>query len=624
MPIQILPPLLANQIAAGEVVERPASVVKELIENSLDAGANKIQIDIEQSGSRLIRIRDNGVGIPKEELKLSLMRHATSKIASLDDLEHILSLGFRGEALASISSVSRLTLTSRTAEQTEAWQVYAEGQDMEATIIPASHAVGTTVEVANLFFNTPARRKFLRTEKTEFAHIDEVVKRIALAKPTIHFILTHNGKIVHQYKPADDTASQLKRLAMICGNEFTDYALRIDWQYDDMHLHGWIAAPQFYRTQNDFNYSYVNGRMMKDKVILHALRQAYADYLSTDQYPAFVLFLDIDPTLVDVNVHPTKHEVRFHQSRLVHDFILQGVINALAQTEQLLTDSSQPTHVESVTNYVAEDNADYQSAAIPNYNPTTIPQNRSAAGRNIFNDSATYYSSKTPKAATNKTAYQQYTRLIQSAHQADMNISNNNSALSEASHHTQVSLTQTAPSQLETGQHLKVLTLLPQGYLCLQQHDKLYLLATKTLQLLAYVQQLQASDKDCQALLIPVSFQLDKIQINNYIRYQDFFTQTGFTIQCYGERITITHVATLLRHQNLQQLTIKLLNTEIQDFAHFVQIICDNILVEPIKVLADAINLLQNIEQYSPNKHNLILASCTELDLTPYFTGHSL
>ncbi|OBX05091.1 DNA mismatch repair protein MutL [Gallibacterium genomosp. 3] len=624
MPIQILPPLLANQIAAGEVVERPASVVKELIENSLDAGANKIQIDIEQSGSRLIRIRDNGVGIPKEELKLSLMRHATSKIASLDDLEHILSLGFRGEALASISSVSRLTLTSRTAEQTEAWQVYTEGQDMEATIIPASHAVGTTVEVANLFFNTPARRKFLRTEKTEFAHIDEVVKRIALAKPTIHFILTHNGKMVHQYKPADDTASQLKRLAMICGNEFTDYALRIDWQYNDMHLHGWIAAPQFYRTQNDFNYSYVNGRMMKDKVILHALRQAYADYLSTDQYPAFVLFLDIDPTLVDVNVHPTKHEVRFHQSRLVHDFILQGVINALAQTEQLLTDSSQPTHVESVTNYVAEDNADYQSAAIPNYNPTTIPQNRSAAGRNIFNDSVTYYSSKTPKAATNETAYQQYTRLIQSAHQADMNISNDNSALSEISHHTQVSLTQTAPSQLETEQHLKVLTLLPQGYLCLQQHDKLYLLATKTLQQLAYVQQLQASDKDCQALLIPVSFQLDKSQINNYIRYQDFFTQTGFTIQCYGERITITHVATLLRHQNLQQLTIKLLNTEIQDFTHFVQIICDNILVEPIKVLADAINLLQNIEQYSPNKHNLILASCTELDLTPYFTGHSL
>ncbi|OBW94182.1 DNA mismatch repair protein MutL [Gallibacterium genomosp. 3] len=624
MPIQILPPLLANQIAAGEVVERPASVVKELIENSLDAGANKIQIDIEQSGSRLIRIRDNGVGIPKEELKLSLMRHATSKIASLDDLEHILSLGFRGEALASISSVSRLTLTSRTAEQTEAWQVYAEGQDMEATIIPASHAVGTTVEVANLFFNTPARRKFLRTEKTEFAHIDEVVKRIALAKPTIHFILTHNGKMVHQYKPADDTASQLKRLAMICGNEFTDYALRIDWQYDDMHLHGWIAAPQFYRTQNDFNYSYVNGRMMKDKVILHALRQAYADYLSTDQYPAFVLFLDIDPTLVDVNVHPTKHEVRFHQSRLVHDFILQGVINALAQTEQLLTNSSQPTQVESVTNYVAEDNADYQSAAIPNYNPATIPQNRSAAGRNIFNDSATYYSSKTPKSATNKTAYQQYTHLIQSAHQADMIVSNDNSTLAETGRHTQIRLAQTATSQLETEQHLKVLTLLPQGYLCLQQHDKLYLLATKTLQQLAYAQQLQAPNKDCQALLIPVSFQLDKSQINNYIRHQDFFTQTGFTIQCYGERITITHVATLLRHQNLQQLTIKLLNTEIQDFAHFVQIICDNILVEPIKVLADAINLLQSIEQYSPNKHNLILASCTELDLTPYFTGYSL
>src|SRR5699024_419121 len=202
MPIQILPPLLANQIAAGEVVERPASVVKELIENSLDAGADKIQIDIEQSGSRLIRIRDNGYGIAKAEIQLSLVRHATSKIATLDDLENILSLGFRGEALASISSVSRLTLTSRTAEQNEAWQVYAQGQEMDTTIVPASHPVGTTVEVENLFFNTPARRKFLRSDKTEFAHIDEVVKRIALAKPTVHFTLTHNGKLIHQYKAA--------------------------------------------------------------------------------------------------------------------------------------------------------------------------------------------------------------------------------------------------------------------------------------------------------------------------------------------------------------------------------------------------------------------------------------
>ena len=251
MAIKILSPQLANQIAAGEVVERPASVVKELVENSLDAGANKIHIDIENGGASLIRIRDNGSGIPKEELSLALARHATSKIADLDDLEAILSLGFRGEALASISSVSRLTLTSRTAEQNEAWQVYAQGRDMETTIKPASQPVGTTVEVANLFFNTPARRKFLRTDKTEFAHIDEVIRRIALAKFNIAFTLTYNGKIIRQYRPATNEEQQLKRVAAICGDDFVQHALRIDWKHDDLHLSGWVATPEFTRSQND-------------------------------------------------------------------------------------------------------------------------------------------------------------------------------------------------------------------------------------------------------------------------------------------------------------------------------------------------------------------------------------
>ena len=318
MTIRVLSPQLANQIAAGEVVERPASVVKELVENSLDAGADKIQIDIENGGAGLIRIRDNGIGIAKEELALALARHATSKIADLADLEAILSLGFRGEALASISSVSRLTLTSRTAEQHEAWQVYAQGRDMETTIQPASHPIGTTVEVANLFFNTPARRKFLRSEKTEFSHIDEVIRRIALAKFNISFTLTHNGKVLRQYKSAVTNEQKLKRVAAICGDDFIQNALQIDWKHDDLHLSGWVALPHFNRPQNDLNYCYVNGRMVRDKIITHAIRQAYAEYLSNDQYPAFVLFIDLNPNDVDVNVHPTKHEVRFHQSRLVH------------------------------------------------------------------------------------------------------------------------------------------------------------------------------------------------------------------------------------------------------------------------------------------------------------------
>ncbi|KGQ33059.1 DNA mismatch repair endonuclease MutL [Gallibacterium anatis] len=618
MPIQILPPLLANQIAAGEVVERPASVVKELIENSLDAGADKIQIDIEQSGSRLIRIRDNGYGIAKAEIQLSLVRHATSKIATLDDLENILSLGFRGEALASISSVSRLTLTSRTAEQNEAWQVYAQGQEMDTTIVPASHPVGTTVEVENLFFNTPARRKFLRSDKTEFAHIDEVVKRIALAKPTVHFTLTHNGKLIHQYKAANDTNSQLKRLAAICGNDFTEHALRIDWQYEEMHLQGWVAEPRFFRSQNDFNYSYVNGRMMKDKVILHAVRQAYADYLSPDQYPAFVLFLDLDPTLVDVNVHPTKHEVRFHQARLVHDFILQGVANALAQTSELFAQNDESTMIVEAekSQHIAEPNAHYQ----PTFNtnnafPPAFKNNRQAAGENIFNANNRWAS--TSSSQNDKAAYRQYEKLLQSVHSDEQlsstSISNNRPNAIES--------TVIEPSSNLTEQNderLKVLTLLPQGYLCLQQQEQLYLLSVQKLQQLHCHLQLQQADKSMQALLIPTTFQLDKSQLDTFHQYQAFFSQAGFQIQRYEQRITITQVAMPLRQQNLQQIVMSLLNQTFDDFSQFVDSVCQQITFKPISVLADAITLLQETEQLLPGSQNIV-QYCRQIDLTPYF-----
>ena len=243
MPIQVLPPQLANQIAAGEVVERPASVVKELVENSLDAGATRIDIDIERGGAKLIRIRDNGSGIKKDELALALARHATSKIASLDDLEAIISLGFRGEALASISSVARLTLTSRTAEQQEAWQAYAEGRDQAVTVKPAAHPVGTTLEVLDLFYNTPARRKFLRTEKTEFNHIDEIIRRIALARFDVTINLSHNGKIVRQYRAVPEGGQKERRLGAICGTAFLEQALAIEWQHGDLTLRGWVADP---------------------------------------------------------------------------------------------------------------------------------------------------------------------------------------------------------------------------------------------------------------------------------------------------------------------------------------------------------------------------------------------
>ena len=331
MTIAILPARLANQIAAGEVVERPASVIKELVENSLDAGATSISIDVDKGGVKRIRISDNGTGIVKDELTLALSRHATSKIKKLSDLEAINSLGFRGEALASISSVSRLTLISKPSNQDTAWQANAQGRDMAVTIKPAAHPDGTTIEVLDLFFNTPARRKFLRTEKTEFNHIDEVIRRVALARFDVTFSLTHNGKTIRQYRAATTQAQNSKRVAMVCGQKFVDNAIEINCQHDDMVFSGWLAQPSFARNQNDLSYSYVNGRMMRDKLINHAIRQAYADLLPPDTYPAFVLFLSLDHREVDVNVHPAKHEVRFHQSRYVHDFIYSVCHKALLE-----------------------------------------------------------------------------------------------------------------------------------------------------------------------------------------------------------------------------------------------------------------------------------------------------
>lgn len=322
MSIEILPARLANQIAAGEVVERPASVVKELVENSLDAGATRIQIDIERGGHKLIRIRDNGSGINKDELTLALSRHATSKLKSLDDLENICSLGFRGEALASISSVSRLTLSSKPKQQEAAWQAFAEGRDMAVQIKPTAHPDGTTIEVKDLFFNTPARRKFLRTEKTEFSHIDELIKRIALSRFDVSITLTHNGKVVRQYRAKPNPEQAITRVAQVAGRAFSEQGLHIQSGEAGLMLRGWVLPVG---SANSTQYTYVNNRMMRDKLIFHAIRQAFEEVAGSEELPGFVIYIDIDPRQVDVNVHPAKHEVRFHQGRLVHDFILQAI-----------------------------------------------------------------------------------------------------------------------------------------------------------------------------------------------------------------------------------------------------------------------------------------------------------
>jgi DNA mismatch repair protein MutL len=333
--IHLLSPRLANQIAAGEVVERPANIIKELVENSLDAGAQRIEIDVEQGGIKLLRIRDDGHGIPKDDLPLALSRHATSKITTLDDLEAVHSLGFRGEALASISSVSRLTLTSAAAESSdaenaEAWQVEVEGREMAATVKPAAHPKGTTLEVRDLFFNTPARRKFLRTEKTEFNHVDEYFKRLALSRYDVAFSLRHNQKVIHSLRPAIRDIDKEKRVAALLGTKFIDAALHVDSAAAGLGLTGWVGLPTFSRSQADMQYFFVNGRIVRDRLVAHAIKQAYRDVLYHGRQPAFVLYLTVDPALVDVNVHPTKHEVRFRDGRLVHDYLFRTLHKALA------------------------------------------------------------------------------------------------------------------------------------------------------------------------------------------------------------------------------------------------------------------------------------------------------
>jgi DNA mismatch repair protein MutL len=346
MRIQVLAPQLINQIAAGEVIERPASVVKELLENSLDAGAGSIEVDIEQGGRQRIRVRDDGGGIHQDELSLALSRHATSKIASLDDLENINSLGFRGEALPSIASVSRLQLSSRTHAAASGWSVQSDGSDRQLTAAPVAHLPGTTVDVKDLFFNTPARRKFLRAETTEFKHIENLVRRFALSCFPVAVKLQHNQRPVLHLPGATTREQQERRVAELCGSAFMEQAVYIDHAAAGLSLRGWVAMPTFSRSQPDLQFFYVNNRMVRDKLVTHAIRQAYQDVLFHGRHPAYVLFLEIDPASVDVNAHPTKHEVRFRDGRLVHDYLFRTLHEALAQvrpsTGQPAPQSSRP------------------------------------------------------------------------------------------------------------------------------------------------------------------------------------------------------------------------------------------------------------------------------------------
>jgi DNA mismatch repair protein MutL len=335
--IRALPERLANQIAAGEVVERPASVLKELLENSLDAGAKRISVDIEHGGARLIRVRDDGVGIHREDLALALDRHATSKIASLEDLENVASLGFRGEALPSIGSVSRLELSSCAIGGESGWKLAAEQSTTQRPLQPVPHPQGTTVTVRDLFYNTPARRKFLRTEKTEYRHLEDVLKRAALSRFDCAFSLRHNARECYSLAAAASDAERGRRVAKLCGAAFMEAALALTFEAFDLHLDGWIGGPGYSRGVSDLQYFFVNGRMVRDNLLRHAVRLAHHGMIESGRQPAYVLFLRMSPAQVDVNVHPSKHEVRFRDARSVHDFVVRCLRQALsAETE--LTD----------------------------------------------------------------------------------------------------------------------------------------------------------------------------------------------------------------------------------------------------------------------------------------------
>jgi len=350
--IQAMPVQLVNQIAAGEVVERPAAVVKELLENSLDAGATKISIDIEQGGSKLIRITDNGYGIHKDDLVLSLSPHATSKIHNIDDLEKVSSLGFRGEALPSIASVSHLKLTSNRQGNDETWQL-TMNNSQASDLVPAPRQSGTTIEVRDLFFNVPARRKFLRTEKTEFSHLDDVVKRISLSRFDVDITLRHNQRVVKALRTANDRQHQEKRIADILGSAFIEQAMFMDFEHEGLRLWGWVAQPTFSRSQADMQYFYVNGRVVKDRLVSHAVRQAYTDVLFHGRHPAYVLFFSCDPAMVDVNAHPGKHEVRFRQGRQIHDFLFRAIHKSLAKVAVNDTQSHNFQHFSSAAETVS-------------------------------------------------------------------------------------------------------------------------------------------------------------------------------------------------------------------------------------------------------------------------------
>jgi len=514
--IHVLSTHLANQIAAGEVVERPASVVKELIENSLDAHASLIDVEVEQGGVRLIKISDNGHGIYKDDLALALQRHATSKIKNTDDLSRVVSLGFRGEALPSIASIARVDIRSRQKNADHAWQLLCDGMNQDDQVQPVAHPQGTSVEVRDLFFNTPARRKFLKAEKTEFGHIENIFKRFALSYFNVAFSLTHNRNAIYKFAKADNKDQKLKRLAVICGQSFVEQSLQIEFASGGMRIWGWIGLPTFSRSQADMQFFFVNGRSIRDKVVNHAIRQAYQDVLYHGRQPVFALYFSIDPLLVDVNVHPTKHEVRFRESRSVHDFIYRVLRDAIAAAVPGQSPSGFPDSVRNDTDHASlqrryPTDADYSSDIRRQFTQQSIPLK---VQEQIENFSALY---------------------------------------------------NTPSTTVENAEHLDMP---PLGF-AIAQLQGIYILAENRFGLvivdmhaaherITYERLKQSFDENSlrsQPLLVPLSIVVSESDVRLIEQFTEIFTSLGFVIDPIGkETLVVRQVPSLLRDSDVEKL----------------------------------------------------------------------
>ncbi len=549
--IYALDPRLINQIAAGEIIERPASMLKELIENALDAGATSIDIEVENAGVKRLKITDNGHGILKTDLSMALSRHATSKIENLTDLEQIATLGFRGEALPSIASVTRMTIKSREMNSDQAWMVSSDGNNIATKPQPVAHPVGTSIETRDLFYNTPARRKFLRTDNTEFKHLDQVVRKMALSRFDVAFKLQHNGRVVLHLPsvPADDA----RRLKMVCGDNVPENSLYFDEQRDDMRISGWAGLPSFSRSQADMQYFFLNGRLIRDKTIVHAVRLGYQDVLFHGRHPVYVLYLEMDPAGVDVNVHPTKHEVRFRDSRSVHGFVFRSIqrhIGASAgEVGSLQVDAEQGAAAPRPINPNSQAGVPNGFTQMSEQSPIRYQDNSQVSNRYQTGDRLT------PNQVREEIGG--YKTLAESLFRADANNSNSDAA----SRHLNVPLIAKEQSGDDS-------VIPPMGY-ALAQLKGIYILAENEQGLvlvdmhaaherITYERLKSAMDASAiaqQPLLVPVTIQVSETEMMAWQQQNDLFAKLGLEVEQLDEQILVVRsVPDVLVNSDVSQL----------------------------------------------------------------------